>query len=65
MWSGSTCLLGYEAQLDHLYNPVRVLGQRGHHLAHTYDTSAAHAQFPHAMHLLSLMCPLSSGFGLV
>ncbi|OLQ15341.1 hypothetical protein AK812_SmicGene385 [Symbiodinium microadriaticum] len=48
-------------EVDRLFDPVRILGRTGHHLAQTYCTRAAHAEFPYTMHLLSMMCPLSNG----
>ena len=48
-------------EVDRLFEPVRILTPAGHHFAQTYAARAAHAEFPYAVHLLSLMCPLSNG----
>lgn len=48
-------------EVDKRFDPKYILGEAGHQFCQTYAVRAAHAEFPYALHCLSLMCPLVNG----
>ena len=48
--------------VDKLWDPPRLLTQLGHQFCQTWAVRAAkHHEFPYALNMLSLMCPLTNG----
>jgi len=47
--------------VDKLWDPPRLLTQLGYQFCQTWAVRAAHHEFPYALNMLSLMCPLTSG----
>ena len=48
-------------EVDKCFDPHYILGEAGHRFCQTYAVRAAHAEFPYALHCLSLMCALVNG----
>ena len=48
-------------EVDKCFDPSYILGEAGHRFCQTYAVRAAHAEFPYALHCLSLMCALVNG----
>lgn len=47
--------------VDALWKPAGLLTQLGHQFCQTWAVRAAHHEFPYALNMLSLMCPLTNG----
>ena len=47
--------------VERLWKPAHVLTEAGHHFCQTWAARAAHPDFPYALHMLALMCPLTNG----
>ena len=47
--------------VDKTWDPCRLLTQLGHQFCQTWAVRASHHEFPYALNMLSLMCPLTNG----
>ena len=47
--------------VDKMWDPCRLLAQLGHQFCQTWAVRASHHEFPYALNMLSLMCPLTNG----
>ena len=47
--------------VDRLWQPAQILTDAGHHLCQAWAARASHPEFPYAVHMLALMCPLTNG----
>jgi hypothetical protein len=47
--------------VDKMWDPCRLLTQLGHQFCQTWAVRASHHEFPYALNMLSLMCPLTNG----
>ena len=48
-------------EVEKRFDPKYILGEAGHQFCQTYAVRASHAEFPYALHRLSLICPLMNG----
>ena len=47
--------------VDRLWQPAQILTDAGHHFCQAWAARASHPEFPYAVHMLALMCPLTNG----